>query len=242
MLFAHRSRFISPLLLTMALFVSPFSMSEEVVAVNIDPLESINRKIFVFNDTLDTYIVKPTAQGYQKVAPQFVEDGVTNFFDNLWGINRILNNALQAKFANAGKETVRLLLNTTLGMLGTVDVASNIGMEIYREDFGLTLGYWGVSSGAFLELPILGPSSLRDGVGVVVSWQVDPVNRVDDVPTRNGLTVARGISDRANLLQAEKLITGDKYLFIRDAYLQRRQYLITGESPKDDFGEEDYDE
>lgn len=235
------SRYAASLFFSAMCFASSLFAAEEAV-VDTDPLQSINRKIFVFNDTLDMYIVKPVAEGYQKITPDFMEEGVTNFFDNLWGINRILNNALQANFANAGKESLRLLLNTTLGMFGTVDVASRIGMETYREDFGLTLGHWGFSSGPYIVLPILGPSSARDAVGVVESWQVDPVARLNNVSERNEAIVLRGISDRANLLQSEKLITGDKYLFIRDAYLQHRQFMLTGESPKDDFGNEDYDE
>jgi len=216
------------------------AMAEESVT-NVDPLESINRKIFFFNDTVDIYLAKPVAEGYQTITPDFIEDGVTNAFDNLWGINRIINNALQGEFANAGKETGRFVINTTVGLFGTIDVATKLGMDIYRTDFGLTLAKWGFSSGAYLVLPLLGPSSVRDGVGVVGSWQLDPVGNLDHVPTRNELILGRGISDRANLLETEKLITGDKYLFIRDAYLQRRQFLVTGEVPKDDFGDEDYE-
>lgn len=215
---------------------------EEEVPVNTDPLEAINRKIFFFNDTVDIYLAKPVAKGYQTVTPDFVEDGVTNVFDNLWGINRIINNALQGELVNAGKETGRFLLNTTVGLLGTIDVATKLGMDVYRTDFGLTLAKWGLSSGPYIVLPLLGPSSVRDGVGVVSSWYVDPVGNLNHVPTRNELVVARGISDRAGLLEAEKLITGDKYLFIRDAYLQRRQFLVTGEVPKDNFGDEDFSE
>lgn len=215
--------------------------AQEEGEINYDPWESFNRKVFAFNDTVDTYLAKPVAEGYQTITPDFVEDGVSNFFNNLWGISRIINNALQGQFTNAGKETGRFLLNSTVGLLGTIDVATKLGMDVYHEDFGLTFAKWGFSSGPYLVLPILGPSSVRDGVGVVGSFYVDPVAYIDHVPTRNQTTLGRGISDRAGLLEKEKLITGDKYIFIRDAYLQRREFLSSGGVVRDDFGNEDFD-
>jgi phospholipid-binding lipoprotein MlaA len=222
-------------------FYGSAALAQEEVN-NPDPLESINRKIFLFNDTFDKYLGKPVAEGYQTVAPDFVEDGVSNFFHNLWGINRIVNNALQGELSNAGKETGRFLINTTVGLLGTIDVASKLGIGEYHEDFGLTLAKWGFSSGPYIVLPLLGPSSVRDGVGLVGSFQLDPVGNLDHVPTRNQFVVGRGISDRADLLETEKLISGDKYIFIRDAYLQHREFLSNDGVVKDNFGEEDFDE
>jgi phospholipid-binding lipoprotein MlaA len=191
-----------------------------------DPWEGFNRSMFSFNETLDRYAVKPLAQGYRYVTPDIAEKGVSNFFDNIGDIGNLFNNLLQFKFEAAGKTFARLAFNTTIGLGGLIDVASPMGIEAYEEDFGQTLGYWGAGSGPYLVLPFFGPSTLRDGLALPVDWAVDPVSEVDHVPTRNSLSGLRLVDTRSRLLKAEQIISGDKYGFIRDAYLQRREYQI----------------
>ena len=191
-----------------------------------DPWEGFNRSMFSFNETLDRYAVKPLAQGYRYVTPDMAEKGVSNFFDNIGDVGNLFNNLLQFKFEAAGKTFARLTFNTTIGLGGLIDVASPMGIEAYEEDFGQTLGYWGAGSGPYLVLPFFGPSTLRDGLALPVDWAVDPVSEVDHVPTRNSLSGLRLVDTRSRLLKAEQIISGDKYGFIRDAYLQRREYQI----------------
>lgn len=209
--------------------------------VNPDPWETFNRKVFAFNDTADRYVLAPVARGYQAVTPDFVDQGVTNFFSNLGEVPSAINSVLQWKWKRAGRTTGRFFLNTTVGILGLFDVATKLGIEEHDEDFGQTLAVWGVDSGPYIVLPFLGPSTVRDGLSLAVDAQLDPLGYHEDVPERN---TARGISlidVRADLLQAEALITGDKYTFFRDAYLQRRASdIVDGEIVFDDFGDEDF--
>ncbi len=166
-----------------------------------DPWESINRPIFTFNDTLDTYALKPLAQGYQKVTPNFVQDGVHNFFNNLGDVKNLANNLLQAKFHNAGVDTSRLLFNSTFGLAGLIDVATPMGLQRNDEDFGQTLGYWGVGSGPYVMLPFLGPSTLRDAPAKIPDIYVSPYHYMDDVRARNVMFGINTVDTRANLLK-----------------------------------------
>ncbi|GAA0784584.1 MlaA family lipoprotein [Marinobacterium sediminicola] len=191
-----------------------------------DPWEGFNRSIYSFNETVDRYALKPLAQGYRYVTPDVAEKGVSNFFDNIADVGNLFNNLLQFKFEAAGKTFARLTFNSTFGLAGLIDVATPMGIEAHEEDFGQTLGYWGVGSGPYLMLPLLGPSTVRDGLAKPVDWMVDPVGDVDHVPTRNTLYGLRLVDTRSRLLKAEQIISGDKYAFIRDAYLQRREYQI----------------
>lgn len=191
-----------------------------------DPLQGYNRLMFSVNDTLDKYALKPVAQGYKFVVPDFAEQGVSNFFDNLGEIGNFVNNALQGKFADAGNDLGRFAINSTIGLFGLLDVASEFGMPEHDEDFGQTLGVWGVGSGPYVVLPLLGPSTVRDTVGLVGDYATDPVTYVDDQGDKNALIITRVIDTRSRLLASEQLISGDKYSFIRDAYLQRREFLI----------------
>lgn len=200
-----------------------------------DPWEGFNRAIFRFNDTVDTYALKPLAQGYQAVTPQFLEDGVHNVFGNLGDVGNLTNNLLQGKFHDAGVDTSRVIFNTTLGVLGFFDVAKHMGLQKNDEDFGQTLGAWGLGSGPYVVLPLLGPSTVRDAAGKVPDSFLEPYPYIDHVPTRN---VTRGvdvIDTRASLLSAEKLISGDKYIFIRNAYLQNREFKVQDGQVEDDF-------
>lgn len=200
-----------------------------------DPWESINRPIFTFNDTVDTYALKPLAQGYQFITPQFVEDGIHNFFRNIGDVGNLANNVLQLKPYQAGVDTARLLVNTTFGVLGVIDVGTKMGLQRSDEDFGQTLGYWGVGSGPYVMLPLLGPSTLRDAPSKYVDSYTEPYRYMGDIPTRNSAMGLDIVDTRASLLSAEKLINGDKYTFIRNAYLQNREFKVKDGKVVDDF-------
>lgn len=200
-----------------------------------DPWESFNRPIFTFNDTLDTYALKPLAQGYQYITPDPVEDGVSNFFGNLGDVKNLANDLLQGKFEEAGIDTARVLFNSTIGVLGIFDVASRMDLKRSDEDFGQTMGAWGVGSGPYLVLPFLGPSTVRDAVGKLPDNYVEPYRYVNDVPVRNSAFGLNVVQTRATLLSAEKLIIGDKYTFIRNAYLQNREFAVQDGQVEDDF-------
>ncbi|OLF55205.1 VacJ family lipoprotein [Pseudomonas chlororaphis] len=200
-----------------------------------DPWESFNRPIFTFNDTIDTYALKPLAQGYQAITPQFLEDGIHNFFRNIGDVGNLANDILQAKPHAAAVDTARLLMNTTIGLAGFFDVSTKMGLQRNDEDFGQTLGYWGVGSGPYVMLPLLGPSTLRDAPSKYVDSFTEPYRYVNDVPVRNSAFALDIIDTRASLLSSEKLITGDKYTFIRNAYLQNREFKVKDGKVEDDF-------
>ena len=200
-----------------------------------DPWEGFNRAMFRFNDTLDTYALKPVAKGYQAVTPQFLEDGIHNVFGNIGDVGNLANDLFQAKFHDAGVDTSRLIFNTSFGLLGFFDVATQMGLQRNDEDFGQTTGYWGVDSGPYLVLPFFGPSTVRDAGGMVPESFLGPYPYIDHVPTRNVTRAVDVVDTRANLLSAEKLITGDKYVFIRNAYLQNREFKVKDGEVEDDF-------
>lgn len=200
-----------------------------------DPWESFNRPVFRFNDTLDTYALKPIAKGYQAITPQFVEDGVHNVFNNIGDVGNLVNNVLQGKMHDAGVDTGRLIANTTFGVLGVFDVATRMGLDRNDEDFGQTLGAWGVSSGPYVVIPLFGPSTVRDAGAMVPDSFLQPYPYIDHVPTRNVTRAVDVVDTRANLLSAEKMITGDKYIFIRNAYLQNREFRVKDGEVEDDF-------
>ncbi|WP_252179244.1 VacJ family lipoprotein [Endozoicomonas sp. 4G] len=206
----------------------------EVVSYD-DPWEKTNRAIFSFNDTLDTYVLKPVAEGYDTVTPKPIQQLVSNFFSNLGEIRNAVNAALQLEGGEALASLGRFGINSTVGMLGMVDVATPLGIERHYEDFGLTLAHWGTPSGPYVVLPLLGSRTLRSGIGTLPDSMMNLQGQIQ--PERDQWT-ARGIdtiNTRASLLSSEALIVGDRYTFIRDAYLQRREYLITGQLPEDDF-------
>lgn len=192
-----------------------------------DPWEGFNRAMFSFNDGLDTYALKPLAKGYQAVTPDVVETGVNNFFENLSDVGGTVNALLQGKPDAAVENFARFAFNTTIGLGGVFDVATPMGITKHEEDFGQTLAAWGVGAGPYVVLPLFGPSTVRDGVGLIPDALVDPVNEVDHVRTRNSLIGLRIIDSRAQLFAAEELLTGDdRYVAVRDAYLQRREYQV----------------
>lgn len=204
-----------------------------------DPWEGFNRGVFAFNDAVDGTVLKPLAKGYKAVTPDVVETGVSNVFSNLGEVNNIVNGLLQFKIGQASNDTGRLLINSTLGLAGLFDVAKHMGLEKGTgEDFGQTLAAWGVDSGPYVVLPFFGPSTLRDGVGLPADSYLNPVSHIEHVPTRNSTLGVELLDTRSSLLAAEAALSGDKYSFIRDAYLQRREYLINDGEVEDDFGAE----
>ena len=200
-----------------------------------DPLEGYNRAMFGFNDAVDKALFKPVATGYKTVLPEFARTGVTNFFANLGDIWIGVNNILQGKLGAGVSDFGRFTINTTAGILGLFDVASSAGLEKHNEDFGQTLGRWGVGSGAYVVLPFFGASNVRDGFSrLVVDWHGDPLWYVGNVPTRNELIAVRVVSDRAGLLDVGRLAEEaalDHYAYVRDAYEQRRRNLIYDGDP-----------
>lgn len=222
--------------------VDPEKMADSSVYDDRDPWESFNRSIFTFNEVLDSNVARPVARGYQRVTPQPVDDGITNFFGNLGEPGNILNSLLQGKGESALISTGRFLFNSTFGVLGLVDVASYMELPEQDEDFGQTFGYWGVDSGPFLMLPFLGPSTVRDSAGMSVDYFVPDLMDEVETPDRYYLYGLYGVDLRASLLRYEDAITGDRYTFMRNAYLQRRQYLINdGQVEEDPFAQDDDD-
>jgi phospholipid-binding lipoprotein MlaA len=190
-----------------------------------DPWESFNRKIFGFNDALDGAVLQPVARVYRENTPKLIQTGVSNFFGNLRDLWSGVNSALQAKPVHTLENVGRFLINTTIGIYGLFDVATHLGIERHPEDFGQTLGRWGVPSGPYLVLPLFGPSTVRDGIGLVPDSRANLINQVDDSTQRNVLWVSSLIDRRAQLLpltdQVERIAL-DKYSFTRDAFLQKR--------------------
>ena len=203
-----------------------------------DPLEPMNRAIYTFNDGVDHLLIKPAAEFYRFVVPEFMRTGVSNFFSNINDVIVALNSLLQGKFAQAGSDVARLIVNTTVGVLGLFDVATKIGLEKHNEDFGQTLGYWGIGDGPYLVLPFIGPSSARDAVGWVGDFYTWPITYVEPERDRNILIALRFVTLRADLLEASKILETaalDPYEFVRDAYLQRRRNLVyDGKPPPDE--------
>ena len=202
-----------------------------------DPFEPVNRAIYRFNETVDAAVMEPTAKLYRFVLPQFVRTSVGNVFSNAAEVRNVLNNTLQGKFTTAYSTFGRLAINSTVGILGLFDVASEAGIEKRPEDFGQTLGVWGVRDGPFMMLPLFGPSSVRDTVAWPADIYVDPFSQVDPSRAHNQIWIGRMVHQRAELIDAKKVMEGaalDEYQFVRDAYLQRRRNLVyDGKPPVD---------
>jgi phospholipid-binding lipoprotein MlaA len=209
-----------------------------------DPLESYNRAMFTFNDKLDRALIKPVAQGYQAVLPTPVRTGVGNFFGNLGDPWIAVNSLLQGKATEAFNGSMRFVFNSTLGLLGLIDIATPMGLPKHDEDLGQTFGAWGAGEGAFVVLPFFGPRTVRDTFGLAGDLAADPVRGVDEVRTANSLTALRIVDDRARLLGVEKTLeegTLDPYAYARDFYLEQRRYKVSDGEPTrvyEDFDEE----
>jgi phospholipid-binding lipoprotein MlaA len=194
-----------------------------------DPWESLNRGIYKFNDKVDRAIAKPVAKTYVRIVPHPIRTGVSNFFANLDTPTVMINDALQGKFRAAANDFGRFVLNSTIGLAGILDPATSAGLDKNNEDFGQTLGHWGVHPGPFLELPIFGPSDVRDASARVVDTYTDPRQYINDNYIRYGLYLPSLVNTRAALLPLDETLKTvyDPYAFIRDAYLQRRAYLVS---------------
>jgi phospholipid-binding lipoprotein MlaA len=205
-----------------------------------DPLEPMNRAVYKFNDGVDNLVLKPAAGMYRDLVPQFIRTGVSNFFSNINDVIVALNNVLQGKIPAAINDVGRVLVNTTLGVFGMMDPATELGVEKNNEDFGQTLGFWGLGDGPYIVLPFLGPSSLRDTAGWVGDTYTWPITYLEPTRHRNALIGLRLVSTRADLLEASRILETaalDPYEFVRDAYLQRRRNLVYDGNPPDDSGD-----
>lgn len=206
--------------------------------LNNDPYERLNKKVFSFNDGLDRHLLKPVAKGYSAVTPSPVGRGVTNFFNNLGEPRVIINDILQGKIKQAASDTLRFLINTTVGIGGLFDVAKHAKLKRHKEDFGQTLAVWGVKRSSYFVIPILGPSSVRDTVGELVDFFTYPLVYIPDAAVGSGLYVLQLVNRRANLLNASDILdqaAGEyRYEFVREAYRQQRKNEIyDGEPPLD---------
>jgi len=236
-------KLLRPILGVFCLLLLAPAMAQDTA--NPDPWERFNRPVFVFNERLDQYLLRPTAKGYQAVMPDPAEKGVSNFFSNLRDANATINAVLQGRPRGAARAGGRFLLNSTVGMLGLFDVASRMGVEPYRTDFGHTLALWGLPSGPYVMVPMLGPRTIRSGTGTIFDAMTSVEVAIDDVRLRNSLVGLELVSGRAKLLKAEDLMSGDRYIFIRDAYLQQRRALVNDGAVEDgfsDFGDDEWDE
>lgn len=237
---AIRNRFLLVLAMAMLLVLQGCSTVKSADAR--DPWEPMNRSIYQFNDAVDTIALKPAAELYVKVLPSMVRTGVNNFFGNLGDVWSMANSAMQFKGQDTVETFMRISVNTFMGLGGVLDVATAMGIEKRREDFGQTLGYWGVQSGPYVMLPLFGPSTLRDALAFPVDMQGNVTNQLSDQRTRNALLATRLVDTRAGLLRtvdAVKASSLDPYSFVRDAYLQKRRNDIYDGNPPSSF---DYNE
>lgn len=196
-----------------------------------DPFEKGNRVIYRLNDSIDRTVLNPIAQGYRKIVPTPVNKGISNFFGNLNDITTTINDLLQFKLRQGGTDAARVLVNSSVGILGLVDIASSIGLEKHNEDFGQTLGYWGIGPGSYIMLPLYGPSSLRDAIGYLVDTKAfDPLYKMSHTPSADKLMLLKALDKRADLLPISRILgqasLDDRYRFLKEAYLQQREHVI----------------
>lgn len=231
-------------LLVLLAFFAPLSIQAQEEEIW-DPIEPVNRGIFSFNDTADIYVLEPVAKGYEKVLPQPIRKGVSNFFENIGYPSYLVSDLVQFKFGQALHHTGRFVVNTTVGVLGFIDVAKHFGLESHKEDFGVALAYHGIPAGPYLVIPIVGPSNVRDAVGRVVDAFLDPLNMINytNAATDTKLAVTWGgkavqvVDARASLLdavEASKAASLDYYLFLQSSYYQYREGLLNDSRAKDD--------
>jgi len=243
-------RKILPLLLPTLLASGCASVQTQ--ANNKDPLEKYNRAVYAFNDGFDRHLLKPVAETYEEYVPTPVNNSISNLFSHLDDVVVIVNDVLQLKFEQTLSDIGRFTFNSTFGLLGLFDVASHMDLPKHNEDFGQTLGRWGVGSGPYVELPFLGPSTLRDAPSLAADWQVDPIYTIEDDDTLFWSTISLKVVDtRAGLLRASRILDTaalDPYVFRRDAYMQRRNSLVYDGNPPqteldefDPFAEEPFD-
>ncbi|MFT7472000.1 MAG: phospholipid-binding lipoprotein MlaA [Kiritimatiellia bacterium] len=220
------------LLLLLCVFVT-----SPATAQTDDPWRETNERLFRLNDYFDQLIVRPVAAGYTLFIPRIARQGIGNFFSNIDDINVLVNDLLQLKLDAAMNDSGRLLVNSTLGFAGVLDVASGFGLYKNEEDFGQTLGHWGVGSGPYVMLPVFGASNVRDSFGLVLDTLFNPIQYHDEESLRLTMFLVKETDSRSGLLALDELITGDRYLFVREAYVQRREYLVTDGQVEDEFGD-----
>ena len=220
--------------LILLLLLSPFTYAE------VDPFQNINEKTHDLNQTLDLQVASPVARFYKRITPDFLEKGITNFTHNIEDLSIGINNILQGKFNEGLSDFSRFTLNTSIGLLGFIDIASDLGLTKHDEDFGQTLAVWGVPDGPYLVLPGLGPSTTRDTLAMIPDAFLTPLWLVDHDRTSYSLTAIDLIDTRARYLGLESVVIGDEYLFYRDAYLQSRNFEIKDGEVEDDF--DDFDD
>ncbi len=213
-----------------------FAMSP-AKAQTYDPWQRTNERIFRLNDYFDQLIVRPVATTYNLFMPRIARQGIGNFFSNIDDINVFVNDLLQFKLDAAANDSGRFLVNSTLGLGGILDIASGFGLQKNEEDFGQTLGSWGVGAGPYVMLPVFGASNVRDSFGLVLDTLFNPIQYHDDEELRLTLFLLRETDSRSRLLALDELITGNRYLFVREAYVQRREYLVTDGKVEDGFGD-----
>ena len=235
-----RKMFIRVLLVLMLAALSQGAPAKD----DVDPWESMNRKTFAFNEFIDSCCFKPVAKGYRAVTPDFLEDGFSNFFGNATEVLTIVNDLAQGKFAQVGQDTLRFIVNSTVGIAGFIDIGSRIGLEEHDEDFGQTLAVWGVGEGPFVMLPFFGPKTLLGSATLYPDSAVTMLNTIDNESTKYALSGLSFVSLRAGLLDIEKLAAGDRYTFLRDTYLQRRAFLVSDGELSDEelFEDDDFDD
>jgi phospholipid-binding lipoprotein MlaA len=219
--------------LILLLLLSPFTYAE------VDPFQNINEKTHNLNQTLDLQVASPVARFYKRITPDFLEKGITNFTHNIEDLSIGINNILQGKFNEGLSDFSRFTLNTSIGLLGFIDIASDLGLTKHDEDFGQTLAVWGVPDGPYLVLPGLGPSTTRDTLAMIPDAFLTPLWLIDHDRTSYSLTAIDLIDTRARYLGLESVVIGDEYLFYRDAYLQSRNFEIKDGEVEDDFDEFD---
>ena len=220
--------------LILLLLLSPFTYAE------VDPFQNINEKTHNLNQTLDMQVASPVARFYKRITPDFLEKGITNFTHNIEDLSIGINNILQGKFNEGLSDFSRFTLNTSIGLLGFIDIASDLGLTKHDEDFGQTLAVWGVPDGPYLVLPGLGPSTTRDTLAMIPDAFLTPLWLIDHDRTSYSLTAVDLIDTRARYLGLESVVIGDEYLFYRDAYLQSRNFEIKDGEVEDDF--DDFDD
>ena len=220
--------------LILLLLLSPFTYAE------VDPFQNINEKTHNLNQTLDLQVASPVARFYKRITPDFLEKGITNFTHNIEDLSIGINNILQGKFNEGLSDFSRFTLNTSIGLLGFIDIASDLGLTKHDEDFGQTLAVWGVPDGPYLVLPGLGPSTTRDTLAMIPDAFLTPLWLIDHDRTSYSLTAIDLIDTRARYLGLESVVIGDEYLFYRDAYLQSRNFEIKDGEVEDDFDDFDY--
>ena len=220
--------------LILLLLLSPFTFAE------VDPFQNFNEKTHNLNQTLDLKVASPVARFYKRITPDFLEKGITNFTHNIEDLSIGINNILQGKFNEGLSDFSRFTLNTSIGLLGFIDIASDLGLTKHDEDFGQTLAVWGVPDGPYLVLPGLGPSTTRDTLAMIPDAFLTPLWLIDHDRTSYSLTAIDLIDTRARYLGLESVVIGDEYLFYRDAYLQSRNFEIKDGEVEDDF--DDFDD